>query len=1047
MAGANHVHLIISGLTGHLCTVTAESTWLVHELKVVIESAIQISRWQQRLFCHTSELLDRESLSSLPTTAAAELTLVRRPPDQASWLRMAQTDWSSLLGAPSAAWADREVVLAAVEQCGWALQHAVEELQSDRDVVFQAVRQNGLTLQCASQELARDPAVALAAVAQCGRALEFVAPELQSDRGFLMEAVRQNGRVLKHAAAEFRADRELALAAVQQCGGALAGAAKSLRADYELVAEAVTRDGSALAFAAAALRADRELGELAGRGRCRRQKSGSFCGALEANEEAVDPRTFSFGNGRSEGNVGLRRLLGDKGAHLCEMAKLGLPVPAGFCVMAPQGLSEELRSMVKGRLREVEQATGQHFGDVINPLLLSVWGAVEKSGPGGPILVGLNDSISEAWVAREGSSARFVWDTYRRLIAAYARHVKQLDMKPFEERLQDTLRQLDAKCQLGRRHHDSEIPTREMEELVASYKVLYKQHAGEIFPQDPEAQLEAALAAAFSHSLRPMGTATVQATVFGNSDGLSAAGTLSMRDGTSTDLIGEWLVQAQGGDMASGLRTPRKLMTKSSQEWAQGQGISEQERVMSFPSLEEEMPTVYAELVHCQDVLHSHFEDPLDVEFSVQHGKLWLVQGGPASPELCEDTPSECTETVCPSTSQSTLLSTDSTEMLCTLASRSTLPSWDAGAGVCAVAEEQAHSVFTATDVWTDATGPAHQPALNPPGTMALPSKANTASGVLGISSNLHLPMRAAARAVKAANAISTISVWHQLCKAACSPHVNGLSSVSGGQRHFSSTQLPADASSVAPKSAYPWIFALPLWQTVLAGGLAGFASRWAANAAELCTRGRGAHLAGCMRSLPTGAICCTCYVNLLSLVSQDGTPDGAPPLPRLACATTAATLAGTLTHPIDALRPPLTKATSRLSTVLTSIARSGTSGLFRGLGPSLARSVPTLSLELCTIDLVKSAGVDFGWAVSPGLLFVAGGLAGALSQTCAYPLNEACRLSGDVPRALPSKLFAQGLDPILKGIGTGCIRSVPGVGVNSLVRVGMLTRFMQHSD
>jgi len=988
--------------------------------------------------------------------------------------------------------------------------------------------------------------VALAALTQCGRALEFAAAELKSDRAFMLAAVQRNGRALKHAGREFRADREVALVAVQQSGSALAGVAASLRADPELVAQAVARDGRALAFAAAPLRKDPELGALAGAARPRGtqlERSGSFSSQADAGEEAEEARagtkgsahTCFFGEGRSDGHLGLKRMLGARGAHLCEMAKLGLPVPPGFCITVDDDrtksdsgapCSTELWGMVKERLVQVEQATGLRFGDPNRPLLLSVRGdSVDKAtglelqqqlqqqhpGSCGLANVGLNDAIVEAWASRDFQSPRVVWDSYRRLIVAYAREVKRLDAGPFERELEDTIARLDAKCQLGRHHHDSEIPTHELQDLVASYKLLYRQQAGEAFPQNPEAQLREAidtvlrseapawLACQELHGNEPRhaATASVQAAVLGNCDGKSGVGMVSlMDDGSTIDLVGQWLANAQAGDLAGGLRMPQQLTMSASREWAAQQGIPEQERAASFPSLEEEMPAVYANLMHYQDVLSCHLEGPFAVEFAVQQGTLWLLQSTPVKQAWLPCESHLCSSSECGRSTTSTNLpeSVASTEGVLSAFGSITQHDWQAckacaperfadqgcvcGAGLQPLEGQANHlqqgadpavsimnggtegqTMASGGDIWCgNVPSP---PCFEAGGTMFLESA---------------MPVKAQ-RPLHQSTGNDARSSVRRVSGLAQPPSSDTLSEVD-------LTELSAAERSSASVARMSFaMLKLPLWQTILAGGLAGFASRWAAHSAEgllgavwgggggpvvsckaawhAITSGLSAGaLKGCARAIPTGAVCCSCYVNLLSYASADGNPDSVAPLMRLGCAATAATAAGALTHPIDVVRSRLadargcTHGCQSCSSVLSAFALSGGRGLFRGALPAMTASVPVVAVELCTIDLVKGAGTDAGWTVTPGLLMGAGGVAGALSQTFMYPLSVARGLAGNGPprsssgrpawKALHATILAQGPGAIFKGIGAAYTRSVPAVGVNSLVRVGMLTHFLK---
>lgn len=256
------IELRVNGLGGRVCCVLAQRSWSGRDVRAAIETAAQLPRYRQRLLLGTTVLQDSDLLSAaLPEGSYVELTLVVRLPEQAEWLRIASEEWSDLLAAPAGAWEDLEVVLAAVEQCGWALQHASADLKANRQVVLSAVRQNGLALQHASGELRADPEVVLAAVAHCGKALEYAADELRSDKAFILQAVRCNWRSLEHAHL-FRGDREVVLAAVGCNGRALAGATQTLRGDHEVVRSAVRRTSGSLAFASGELRADPELLEI-----------------------------------------------------------------------------------------------------------------------------------------------------------------------------------------------------------------------------------------------------------------------------------------------------------------------------------------------------------------------------------------------------------------------------------------------------------------------------------------------------------------------------------------------------------------------------------------------------------------------------------------------------------------------------------------------------------------------------------------------------------------------------------------------------------------
>jgi len=199
--------------------------------------------------------------------------------------------------------------------------------------------------------------------------------------------------------------------------------------------------------------------------------------------------TYLFGNGRSEGNAGMKAILGARGAHNCEMANLGVPMAPGFCITSKclqkkgtdggSNLLEGARNDIKYALGELENMSDRRFGNLVDPLLLSIQGDLKADirGFGGTIEnIGLNDAIVQAWTAHR--SPRFVWDSYRRLICSYSRAVRQLDMEPFEQELAELKGRLDARCQLGRAHADCYIPTHELRELVARYKEIFEEQTG-----------------------------------------------------------------------------------------------------------------------------------------------------------------------------------------------------------------------------------------------------------------------------------------------------------------------------------------------------------------------------------------------------------------------------------------------------------------------------------------------------------------------------------------------------------------------------------------
>ena len=345
---------------------------------------------------------------------------------------------------------------------------------------------------------------------------------------------------------------------------------------------------------------------------------------------------FTFGAGRADGSAADRDRLGGKGAYLAEMSRLGLPVPPGFTISAELcsvyyelggKLPEELKPMVSAALDEVGRIVGAGFGDVQNPLLVSVRSGSRASMPGmmdTVLNLGLNDQTVEGLAARSGDR-RFAYDTYRRFIQMYADVVLGLDHELFEEILENYKG-------LKGFEYDTELGAEDWAELIARYKTLVENELGTPFPQDIHAQLWGAIAAVFGswqnaraiayrrlHDIPDdWGTAvTIQAMVFGNMGERSATGVVFTRNPSTgaNELFGEFLVNAQGEDVVAGLRTPEPL-TEAARR------ASNAKR----PSLEGLMPDVFAELKAACAKLEAHFHDIQDIEFTVQDGKLFMLQ-------------------------------------------------------------------------------------------------------------------------------------------------------------------------------------------------------------------------------------------------------------------------------------------------------------------------------------------------------------------------------------------------------------------------------------
>ena len=345
---------------------------------------------------------------------------------------------------------------------------------------------------------------------------------------------------------------------------------------------------------------------------------------------------YRFGGGVSDGGKGDKNLLGGKGANLAEMASIDLPVPPGFTISTAmcaryyaegERFPDSLREEVAAGIAHIEQVTGKSFGDVANPLLVSVRSGARVSMPGmmdTVLNLGLNDETVEGLAAASGD-ARFAWDSYRRFIQMYADVVLELDHGAFEEALE--IIKEDNGFYL-----DTELTSEHLKALVGEYKELVEKEWGKPFPQDVHDQLWGAVGAVFGswQSERAKvyrrlndipgdwGTAVnVQAMVFGNMGETSATGVAFTRDPAKGDAAyyGEFLINAQGEDVVAGIRTPQYL-TRAAREEAKAKPAS----------MEEAMPAVYGELAGVFATLETHYRDMQDIEFTVEAGKLWMLQ-------------------------------------------------------------------------------------------------------------------------------------------------------------------------------------------------------------------------------------------------------------------------------------------------------------------------------------------------------------------------------------------------------------------------------------
>lgn len=365
-------------------------------------------------------------------------------------------------------------------------------------------------------------------------------------------------------------------------------------------------------------------------------------------------RVYTFGAGKAEGRADMRNELGGKGANLAEMNLIGVPVPPGFTIttdtcndyykIGKDNVVSMLKADVEKALRHVEELMGNNFGDAANPLLLSVRSGARASMPGmmDTILnLGLNDEVVEG-LSKKTGNPRFAYDAYRRFVQMYGDVVLGMkptnkdDIDPFEAIIESVKKEKGVKL-------DNELEVDDLKKLVTLFKAAIKEQTGKDFPSDPMEQLWGAICAVFDSWMnerailyRKMegipaewGTAvTVMAMVFGNMGSTSATGVCFSRDAaTGEDLFnGEWLVNAQGEDVVAGIRTPQQITLEGSRRWAELQGISEEERKASYPSMEEAMPEIYKQLDAIQTKLEEHYRDMQDMEFTVQEGKLWFLQ-------------------------------------------------------------------------------------------------------------------------------------------------------------------------------------------------------------------------------------------------------------------------------------------------------------------------------------------------------------------------------------------------------------------------------------
>ncbi|MDE6811200.1 MAG: pyruvate, phosphate dikinase, partial [Muribaculaceae bacterium] len=359
-------------------------------------------------------------------------------------------------------------------------------------------------------------------------------------------------------------------------------------------------------------------------------------------------KIYTFGDGKAEGNAGMRNILGGKGANLAEMNLLGMPVPPGFTITTEvcneytqygrDKVVTDIKSDVEKAIAHVEKLTGNKFDDPSNPLLVSVRSGARASMPGmmdTVLNLGMNDA-TVATMAEKSGNPRFAWDSYRRFVQMYGdvvlgmKPASKTDIDPFEAIMDQVKEEKGVKF-------DNELDVDDLKELVKRFKAAVKQHTGKDFPESAWEQLWGGICAVFDSWMNERailyrrmnqipeewGTAVnVQAMVYGNMGDNSATGVAFSRDAATGENIfnGEYLINAQGEDVVAGIRTPQQITIEGSRRWAALQGISEEERRTKYPALEETMPDCAAELIAIAHRLEDYYKDMQDMEFTIQDG-------------------------------------------------------------------------------------------------------------------------------------------------------------------------------------------------------------------------------------------------------------------------------------------------------------------------------------------------------------------------------------------------------------------------------------------
>jgi pyruvate,orthophosphate dikinase len=370
--------------------------------------------------------------------------------------------------------------------------------------------------------------------------------------------------------------------------------------------------------------------------------------------QEVRTNVYKFGNKKADGNSKMKNLLGGKGANLAEMSAIGIPVPSGFTIttevctdyneLGKDVVIDMIKDEVQSAIENIEHTMGTKFCDNNNPLLISVRSGARVSMPGmmdTVLNLGLNDE-AVIGLANKTKNERFAWDSYRRFIQMYGGVVLGMkpkskeDIDPFEEIMEHLKDKRNIEL-------DTDFTVQDLKDLVYDFKDAVKKQTGHDFPTDPWDQLWGAIIAVFNSwngnraiYYRKMhgypanwGTAVnVQAMVYGNMGESSGTGVCFTRDaGTGENVFnGEYLINAQGEDVVAGVRTPQQITRLGSERWAELAKVEEAERVENYPSLEELMPSIYAELNAYQSKIENHYRNMQDMEFTIQEGKLWILQ-------------------------------------------------------------------------------------------------------------------------------------------------------------------------------------------------------------------------------------------------------------------------------------------------------------------------------------------------------------------------------------------------------------------------------------